>query len=194
MWNYGKYANMECFDNHICDQICENVHSSHIHFFNFGGSYNFIGMTDEYETCRDCRTTIPVSLLKVSNLNPIPCGSNGSPNVQNWMCELCTFSQIRSHFLNHGKFYFALYWRFWHALLCRALTNQDAYTQYNIWVSSLCYTMAYKECFDTHYQKYIRGIWVFYVLVRHLLTAKHLWYFDTISKLHSNSKSHCLNN
>ena len=54
-------------------------------------------MTDTFETFRDCRTTIPLSFLKVSNLYTIPCGFYGSPNEQNRMCELCTFSQIRSH-------------------------------------------------------------------------------------------------
>ena len=34
---------------------------------------------------------------KVSNLIAISCGSYGSPNVQNQMCELCTSSQIQSH-------------------------------------------------------------------------------------------------
>ena len=52
---------------------------------------------DKCDTCRDCRTTIHLSLLKVSNLYVILCGYYGSPNVKNWMCELCKFSQIRSH-------------------------------------------------------------------------------------------------
>ena len=52
-------------------------------------------MTDRYKTCKDCRTTIPLSLLKVSNLYAIFCGCYGSPNVKNWMCELCTFSTRR---------------------------------------------------------------------------------------------------
>ena len=54
-------------------------------------------MTVRHKTCRDCRTTIPLLLLKDSNLYAILCGCYGSPNVKNWMCELCTFSQIRSH-------------------------------------------------------------------------------------------------
>ena len=49
------------------------------------------------ETFRDCRTTISVSSLKVSHLYTIPCSFYESPNEKNWMCELCTFSQIRSH-------------------------------------------------------------------------------------------------
>ena len=54
-------------------------------------------MRDRFETFRDCRTTIPSSLLKVSNLYTIPYGFCGFPNDQNRMCELYTFSQIRSH-------------------------------------------------------------------------------------------------
>ena len=54
-------------------------------------------MMDRCETFTDCRTTIPLSFLKVSHLNTIPCGFYESPNEQNQICELCTFSQIRSH-------------------------------------------------------------------------------------------------
>ena len=56
-------------------------------------------MTDKCETCRDCRTTIPLSLQKVSNLYAIICGRYASPNVKNQMCELCTFSQIQSQLM-----------------------------------------------------------------------------------------------
>ena len=31
----------------ICDRICENVHSSHIQFFNFEESYNLLQMQDQ---------------------------------------------------------------------------------------------------------------------------------------------------
>ena len=48
---------------------------------------------------KDCRTTIRLSLLKVSNLFAIHCGCNGSLNAKNQMCELCTFSQIWSHYV-----------------------------------------------------------------------------------------------
>ena len=51
---------------------------------------------DICETFRDCRTAIPLSSLKVSCLDTISCGLYESPNEQNWMCELCTFSQIQS--------------------------------------------------------------------------------------------------
>ena len=52
---------------------------------------------DRCATFRDCRTIIPLSSLKVSYLYTIPFGLYESPNEQNRMCELCTFSQIRSH-------------------------------------------------------------------------------------------------
>ena len=55
-----------------------------------------IRMTDTFKT-RDCRSTIPISFLKDLNLDTIACGFYGSQNEQNWMCELCTFSQIQSH-------------------------------------------------------------------------------------------------
>ena len=53
-------------------------------------------MTDRCEIFRNCRTTIPLSFLKLSTLCTIPYGFYASPNAQNRMCELCTFSQIRS--------------------------------------------------------------------------------------------------
>ena len=54
-------------------------------------------MSNKCETCRVLELlAIPLLLLKVSNLYAILCGCHGSPNVKNWMCELCTFSQIRS--------------------------------------------------------------------------------------------------
>ena len=53
----------------------------------------------------NCRTTILISSLKVSNLYAIPCGFYESPNEQNGICELCTFSQIWSCILltKHSK-------------------------------------------------------------------------------------------
>ena len=81
--------------------IWENMYCSHIQFFNFSDSKNLFGMTDRCETFRDFRTTIPLSSLKVSNLYTIACDFYGSPNKQNQMCKLCTFSQIRSHMMLH---------------------------------------------------------------------------------------------
>ena len=54
-------------------------------------------MLDGCETFRDCRTTIPLAVLKVSTLCIIHCDFYGYSNTQNPICELCTFSQIWSH-------------------------------------------------------------------------------------------------
>ena len=51
---------------------------------------------DRYQTFRNCRTTIPLLSLKISTLYIILYGYYESPNAQNRMCELCTFSQIQS--------------------------------------------------------------------------------------------------
>ena len=73
-------------------------HASFTHpIFQLKWLINSLWMTDSCETFRDCRTTIPLSSLKVSNLYTIACGFYGSPNEQNRMCEQGTFSQIRSH-------------------------------------------------------------------------------------------------
>ena len=103
----------------ICDQILENVHNSHIQFFNFGDSYNLFGMTDKCETFRDCTTTIPLFIIppKVSDLYTICCGFYASPNEQNQTCELCMFFQIWSKFshlaflqlVGHASYHLAPY-------------------------------------------------------------------------------------
>ena len=79
-----------------CDRICENVHSSHIHFFNFEDSLNLLCTSEKHETCRDCCATIPLSVQQISDLYLLPIMFYEPLNVQNQMCELCTFSQIRS--------------------------------------------------------------------------------------------------
>ena len=58
-------------------------------------------MTGRCKIFRNCRTTIPLSSLKISTLCIILCGFYTSPNAQNRMCELCTFSQIWSQLLNY---------------------------------------------------------------------------------------------
>ena len=49
-----------------------------VHTLNFSTlvthKYNIVEMTGECETCKNCRATILVSLLNVSNLYAIPCG------------------------------------------------------------------------------------------------------------------------
>ena len=51
-------------------------------------------MTDRCETLRDCRTSIPSSFLKVSNLYTICYVFCESTNDQNRMCELCIFPNL----------------------------------------------------------------------------------------------------
>ena len=46
---------------------------------------------------RSYGTTIPLLALKISDLHTVPNKFYEYLNVKNWMCELCTFSQIRSH-------------------------------------------------------------------------------------------------
>ena len=73
-----------------------------VHTFNFSTLVTckiYLEYIDGCETFGNCRTTIPLTFLKVSNLYTIPCGFYGPPNEQNWMCELCMFSQIHKTLL-----------------------------------------------------------------------------------------------
>ena len=54
-------------------------------------------MSDRHETYRDCRATIPLLVQKILDPDVVPIMCYEPLNVQNRMCELCTFSQIRSH-------------------------------------------------------------------------------------------------
>ena len=56
-------------------------------------------MVDSIETCRDYMITIPLSTLKFSKLCDFSSRFYESLNGKNRMCELCTFSQIRSHIM-----------------------------------------------------------------------------------------------
>ena len=57
-------------------------------------------MADSFETSRDYRATILQSFLKIMELCDIPHRFYESLNEKNWMCDLCTFSQIQSHIGN----------------------------------------------------------------------------------------------
>ena len=46
---------------------------------------------------RKDRGMVVLQSLKVSHQYNIPNRFYESPKLKNWMCELCTFSQIRSH-------------------------------------------------------------------------------------------------
>ena len=49
------------------------------------------------EICRTHRGIIALPSLQVSCLFDVHNGFYESSKLKNWMCELCTFSQIRSH-------------------------------------------------------------------------------------------------
>ena len=52
----SKQISKQILENsYNCDRIRENVHSSHIQFFNFGDSQNLFGMMERCETFTDCR-------------------------------------------------------------------------------------------------------------------------------------------
>ena len=59
-------------------------------------------MMDTLETFRMHRATIPLSFLQILDLYTVPTGFYESLNEENRMCELCTFSQIWSHFKKPG--------------------------------------------------------------------------------------------
>ena len=48
------------------------------------------------ETFRNDKGIVVLHSVKVSHLSIIPNSFYESPKLQNWMCELCTFSQIWS--------------------------------------------------------------------------------------------------
>ena len=56
------------------DRICENVHSSHIQFFNFEDSQNLLGMIDKLETFKGYRATIPLLFWQILDLCIISSG------------------------------------------------------------------------------------------------------------------------
>ena len=73
--------------------------SSHIHYSTLVTHKIYLEWQIAIARCeiyRNCWTTIPLATWQVLNLYIIPCGFYGSPNEKNRMCELCTFSQIRS--------------------------------------------------------------------------------------------------
>ena len=57
---------------HINSNVTGFVKTCIVYTSNFStyvdDSHNFLRITDGYETCRDCRTTIPLSFLKILNL------------------------------------------------------------------------------------------------------------------------------
>ena len=62
-------------------------------------------MVYRYETFRDDKGIVDLQSLKVSCLSLIPNGFYELPKLKNCMCELCTFSQIRSHIVVNISLY-----------------------------------------------------------------------------------------
>ena len=56
-------------------------------------------MIDTLEPFRAYKTTIPLSFLQILDLYTVSSKFYESLNDKNRMCELCTFSQIRSQFI-----------------------------------------------------------------------------------------------
>ena len=54
-------------------------------------------MVHRFAICRIDKGRVALQSLKVSHLLKIPSRFYESPKLKIWMCELCTFSQIRSH-------------------------------------------------------------------------------------------------
>ena len=52
-------------------------------------------MIHRVETFRTVRGIVVLQSLKVSHLSNIPNRCYEAPKLKNWMCELCTFSQIQ---------------------------------------------------------------------------------------------------
>ena len=55
-------------------------------------------MAYRFETFKNVKRIVVLQLLKVSHPSVIPNRFYKSPNVKNWMCELCMFSQIQSQY------------------------------------------------------------------------------------------------
>ena len=57
-------------------------------------------MVHKVEICKEDRGMVVLQSLEVSHLSNIPNRFYESPKLKNWMCELCTFLQIRSPILS----------------------------------------------------------------------------------------------
>ena len=81
------------------------MHNSHVRFCAFGDPQKPQGMVYRFEMFRDDKGIVILQSLKVSHLSVIPNRFYESPKLKNWMCELCTLSQIHSHiFLQSFEF------------------------------------------------------------------------------------------
>ena len=94
-------------------------------------------MVYRYETFRDDKGIVVLQSLKVSHLSIISNRFYESSKSKNWMCELCTFSQIRSHIyttivatvsvktLHVGIFYNYI-------VSCKGMLNTHSYIYFSI--------------------------------------------------------------
>ena len=93
--------------DYICEKICENVHSSHIQFFNFDAHkiYCKRHIHVKYSgTVELANYYSPLLSLKFQiYIATIPCGFYRSLDEQNWMCQLYTSYQILSHIMVLGR-------------------------------------------------------------------------------------------
>ena len=60
--------------------------------------------TQRSEICRSYRGIVALQFLQVSCLSDMCNKFYESSKLKNWMCELCTLSQIRSHFMLYYLF------------------------------------------------------------------------------------------
>ena len=99
---------------YICDRIWENVHSSHIRFCSCGDPQKPQKIVYRFKTFQNDKGIVVLQSLKVSYLTFIPNRFYESPKLKNWMCELCTFSQIRSHMYKYQVYYVHLTMNFYY--------------------------------------------------------------------------------
>ena len=57
-------------------------------------------MVHRVKTFREDRGIVVLQTLKVSHLSNIPNRFYESSKLKNWMCELCTFSQIQYNYMD----------------------------------------------------------------------------------------------
>ena len=73
-----------------------------VHTSDFRKSIKLQGMVYRFETFRDNKGVVALQSLKISHLSLLQNKFYESPNLKNWMCEQCTFSQIQSHIIKSG--------------------------------------------------------------------------------------------
>ena len=95
------------------------------------------------ETFRNDKGIAVLQTVKVSHLSIIPNRFYESPKLKNWMCELCTFSQIRSHIMT-AKHCSSKQFK-----SCKAIQQQPLYvclSNANIMTATHCSSKQFKSC------------------------------------------------